>query len=89
MNKTVSIAQARDNLVALLKTLRRESVIRITRRGTPVAVLLSVEGYDRLTSGKTGFWSAYSRFRQQVDIAELEIGPEVFEADRGGGLPRI
>jgi prevent-host-death family protein len=82
VDKTFSIAQTRDNLAALLKTLRRESVIRITRRGKPVAVLLSVEDYDRLTAGKTGFWSAYTSFRQHVDLAALDIGPDVFEAVR-------
>ncbi len=82
MDKTFSIAQTRDNLAALLKTLRRESVIRITRRGKPVAVLLSVEDYDRLTSGKEGFWSAYTKYLQQADLAALDIGPEVFEAVR-------
>ena len=82
MDKTFSIAQTRDNLAALLKTLRRESVIRITRRGKPVAVLLSVEDYDRLTSGKSGFWNAYTRYLQQVDLGALDIGPDVFEAVR-------
>ena len=82
MDKTFSVAQTRDNLAALLKTLRRESVIRITRRGKPVAVLLSVEDYDRLTSGKSGFWNAYTRYLQQVDLGALDIGPDVFEAVR-------
>ena len=82
MDRTFSIAQTRDNLAALLKTLRRESVIRITRRGKPVAVLLSVEDYDRLTSGKSGFWDAYTRYLRQVDLAALDIGPDVFEAVR-------
>lgn len=82
MDKTFSIAQTRDNLAALLKTLRRESVIHITRRGKPVAVLLSVEDYDRLTSGKAGFWSAYTGYLKHVDVAGLDIGPDVFEAVR-------
>lgn len=82
MEKTYSIAQARDNLAALLKTLRRDSVVRITRRGKPVAVLLSLDDYDRLTSRKVGFWSAYTAFRERVGLAALDIGPDVFEAVR-------
>jgi prevent-host-death family protein len=89
MDKTFSIAQTRDNLAALLKTLRRESVIRITRRGKPIAVLLSVEDYDRLTSGKSGFWSAYTRYLQHVDLAALGIGPDVFEAVRDASPGRV
>ena len=82
MHKTISIAEARDNLAALLKALGRESVIRITRRGKPVAVLLSAENYDRLTSGKAEFWSAYTGYLERVDLAALDIGPEVFAAVR-------
>ena len=34
-------------------------------------MLVSVEVMERLRSGKTGFWDAVTRFRQQADLTAL------------------
>jgi prevent-host-death family protein len=60
MSKSYSIAEARDNFAAMVRDIEeRVSVIELTRRGKPVAVLLSVGEYRRL-SGQAG--SATARY---------------------------
>jgi prevent-host-death family protein len=76
MAKKYSIAEARHDLAAIVKELEQQPVIQITRRGEPVAVLVSTREYERLSSQRTGFWEAYETFRARVDLAELGLEPE-------------
>ena len=82
MEKSYSIAEARNNLAAIVHDVEEEAAVGLTRRGRPVAVLLSVEEYRRLLRGSKDFWSAYDEFRNGVDLERLDIGPEVFEGVR-------
>lgn len=81
-----SIAQARDRLPALVHEAEEGTPVELTRRGKPVAVLLSSDEYHRLASGRVDFWSAYERFRESADLDGLDLGP-VFEdiRDRSPG----
>jgi prevent-host-death family protein len=82
MSKKYSIAEARNNLAAIVHELEAIDSIELTRRGSPVAVLLSKEVYDRLQAGNTGFWHAYKNYAKQINLSELKIEPaEIF-----GGL---
>jgi len=87
MAKRYSIAEARQNLAALVHELERKARIELTRRGEPVAVLLSMREYQRLVTDKHGFWQAYESFRSTVDLPKLQIEPEVFDGvrDRSAG----
>jgi prevent-host-death family protein len=89
MARSYSIAEARHNLAALVHELETKDHIELTRRGEPVAVLLSLRAYERLTAPKGNFWEAYEAFRRKHDLASLNIGPEVFEVarDRTVGRP--
>ncbi len=82
-----SIAEARDNLTALIREVEATAAVELTRRGKPVAVILSIDEYRRLSSPAESFSSALGRFREQVDVAALELGPELFrdvrETDTG------
>lgn len=82
MEKSYSIAEARNNLAAIVHDVEVASAVGLTRRGRPVAVLLSVEEYRRLLRGGKDFWSAYDEFRNDVDLERLDIGPEVFKGVR-------
>ncbi len=82
MFKSYSIAKARDNLAAIVRDVERTSTIELTRRGKPVAVLLSVGEYRRLLAGKKNFWDAYSEFRDEVDPQRLDVEPKVVEGLR-------
>jgi len=50
MAKRASLAEARDHLTELVRDVERGKSIELTRRGKPVAVLISRAEYDRLRS---------------------------------------
>ncbi len=87
MLKQYSIAKARDHFTSLVRSVERESAIELTRRGKPVAVMLSIQEYKRLLTRQTGFWEAYTAFREQVNLRELDIEPDTFTSlrDRSPG----
>lgn len=82
MDKSFSIAEARHNLAALVHELERHPLIQLTRRGKPVAVLLSVREYHRLAKNPGQFWEAYETFRNSLDLTKLDIEPSAFEGAR-------
>ena len=81
MLKRFSIAEARDQFASLVRGVEKTPAVEITRRGEPVAVLLSWREYQRLTS-REKFWDRYASFRGKFDLAGLAIEPEVFEGVR-------
>jgi prevent-host-death family protein len=85
VSKRYSIAEARHDLAALVHELEDRDLIELTRRGEPVAVMLSVREYRRLAAGREGFWDAYRAFRGSVDLSRLGIEPEFFERDPSPG----
>jgi prevent-host-death family protein len=81
MSKRFSIAEARDQFTSLVREVEKTPAVEITRRGEPVAVLLSWREYQRLSS-QAKFWDSYSSFRQKFDLAKLAIEPQIFEGVR-------
>lgn len=79
---TYSIAEARDNLTSIVRDVERTMAVELTRRGKPVAVILSIDEYRRLSAPAGSFSHAYTRFREQVDLAALDLGPELFAGIR-------
>lgn len=74
MPRAYSIAEARDHLPSLVREAEQGGRVSLTRRGKPVAVLISVSEYDRLTTGRTDFYGALIDFRARHDLAELDLG---------------
>ena len=68
---SATIAQARTNLPALVKLAEQGRPIEITRRGKPVAVLLSTREYARLVRGGRGLWQGIQTFRREHDAEVL------------------
>src|SRR2546428_68996 len=66
------IAEAKDQLPALVHAAEERGPVDITRRGERVAVLVSAREYDRLASGRRGFSAALDQFRKTHDLAELD-----------------
>ena len=78
----VSVAEARQNFARLIRTAQQGRAIEITRRGEPVAVLLSASEYLVLTGERPSFVEAVDRVRERLGVDELGIGGEVFEGLR-------
>lgn len=89
MTKRYSIAEARDQLPRVVHEVESGQHAELTRRGKPVAVLLSVHEYRRLAGQALGFWQAYTAFRDEVDVPGLKLKKSDFEGlrDRSPGRP--
>jgi len=81
MFKRYSIAEARDQFARLVREGEKTSMVEITRRGKPTAVVISWREYQRLTL-KVNFWDRYFAFHQQFDLARLAIEPQISEGVR-------
>lgn len=82
MRKEYSIAEARDHLSGLIHSVETGRPVKLTRRGRPVAVLVSERDYTRMTGGGKEFWNALAAFRREVDLERLKIGRETFNSVR-------
>ncbi|RIK19255.1 MAG: prevent-host-death family protein [Anaerolineae bacterium] len=77
--RTYSLAEARDNLTAIVRDVEKSSPVELTRRGKPVAVIVAIDEYRRLTAPEGSFSAALDRFRDEVVLNELDLGPDLFE----------
>ncbi len=69
----ISIAEARNQLPALIHQAETGQPVTISRRGKPVAVVLSVAEYERLKTGmqpKPDGWTQLLEIRQQLAEAD-------------------
>lgn len=67
-----SIADAKAQFADLVNQAQEGLPVRITRRGKPVAVLLSETEYERLQSARGG-WVAFSKaWRRDMDRQGLD-----------------
>jgi prevent-host-death family protein len=91
MIKQYSIAEARNHFTTLVHDLELEPAIELTRRGKPVAVLLSIQEYQRLSHERPTFWAALQAFHRTVNLSQLALEPDIFAGlrDRSPGRETI
>ncbi len=82
MTKRYSIAEAHHNLSAVVHELEWRARIELTRRGSPVAVMLSMREFERVSAPRGRFWDAYEAFRQRVNLPQHGIDPTVLDRVR-------
>ncbi len=73
MDRDYSIAETKDQLTRLLRLVEAGDHVHITRRGKAVAVLVSVEEFDRLAARRPGFADALAEFDQGPDAPAAVI----------------
>jgi antitoxin Phd len=79
MTKTVSIAEARHDLAALVHRAETGETVEVTRRGKAVAVMISAEEYRRLNRSKSqNFFSAVMAWREKY-ADELSVEDAGFD----------
>jgi prevent-host-death family protein len=67
-SKNYSIAESKNRLPAIIHEVEKNDPVFIHRRGKAVAVLLSVDSYERLKNGtRVGFFQSYDLFRARID----------------------
>ncbi|UFP95907.1 type II toxin-antitoxin system Phd/YefM family antitoxin [Gloeobacter morelensis] len=74
-----SIAEARDHLSSIVRTVESGKPVRLTRRGKPVVVLLSAKDYDQLCHREHHYWDALQTF---LEAEKPDIEPEIFAGTR-------
>lgn len=77
MGRRFSVAEARQRFTELVRTVERGRPLEITRRGLPVAVLVSAAEYARLAAPQASFAAALDAFCEAVDPRALH-GDDVF-----------
>ncbi len=82
MVKRYSIANARDQLPSLVHEAEEGRAIELTRRGVPVAALVSWRAYETMKISNQGFWKAYENFIKEVDLEEGAVEADTFEGLR-------
>jgi prevent-host-death family protein len=82
MQKQYPIAEAKNKLPSIVHDVEEGSIVQFTRRGRPVAVLLSLDDYERLSRQKNGFWAALQAFRSSM----LQYGDVVIDDSDFKGL---
>jgi prevent-host-death family protein len=87
VSKRYSIAEARSHLPSIVDQAEAGQEIELTRRGKPVAVLVSLRELERLRGAKTGFGEAYRRFLKSHSPGEVGFEEGELESvrDRGTG----
>lgn len=82
MPKQLSIAEARNRFANVVHETERSGPVEVTRRGQPVAVILSIKDYRRLSAKKRGFWEAYEKLHNDPTLPKVDIDPAIFEGLR-------
>ena len=81
--KSYPIAKAKSHLGRLVHQAEAGSPVELTRRGQPVAMVVSIRDYQRLTTPQHGVWDAVRKLRESYDMEALGIDPdEVFAVKR-------
>ena len=62
MPETFSITQAKNNLTAIIHRVETGPAVQITRRGKPVAILVPLKEYERLSRRQNNFHDAMMAF---------------------------
>ena len=84
MLRQYSIADARSNLPRIVDEAEAGAEVELTRRGQPVAVVVSRRTFDRLRDARTHFNEAYQRFLERFSLEEIGLD----EADLGATRDR-
>ena len=82
MDRRYSIAEAKTKLPAIIHSVEEGPSVKLTRHGKPVAVLLSIDEYERLIRKKEGFWTALQEFRKILEKEKVEFTEADFESLR-------
>ena len=73
MSSKYSVAEARANLPKILDEVELGREIELTRRGKRVAVMISVEEYERLSGRQRDFAKAYETHREKYSGLERSV----------------
>lgn len=88
MPRRYSIADARTNLPTIVDQAEGGLSIELTRRGTPVAVVVSLREFERLRGERPRFGDVYKSFLKKYSLADVGLDEDFVRSARDRGLGR-
>jgi prevent-host-death family protein len=82
MLKRYSIAEARAHLPAIVDQAEGGHEVELTRRGKPVAVVLSLREFSRLRNDRPSFGDAYEKYLENHAPEKIGLDDDFFESIR-------
>ena len=78
-----SIAELNSALAAIIRRVEKKGPVQITRRGKPIAILISLDEYQQLQTQtpRRNLWDAIQTWRAENDVAALNINPDEIWGD--------
>ena len=73
MSRRYSIADARISLPAIVDQAEAGEQVELTRRGKPVAVVVSLREFERLRGDRSRFGEAYKKFLGKYALEEIGL----------------
>lgn len=83
-----SIAAARSNFSAVVDQAEAGQEIELTRRGKPVAVLISLQQFERLRGDRQSFAVAYQDFLSHYTLKDFGLDANFSESIRSKDVGR-
>ncbi|MBK5297189.1 MAG: type II toxin-antitoxin system Phd/YefM family antitoxin [Vicinamibacteria bacterium] len=89
MSHRYSIAEARSQLPTIVDQAEAGREIELTRRGRPVAVVVSCQAFEHLRGRRRSFGDAYRGFleRHSLDAIGLDDNLAASTRDKSSGRP--
>lgn len=88
LKRQTSVAEARDRLASLVHEVEEGAPVEITRRGRPVAVLVSYHEYQRLLGEGPSFWDAMLAYRSATHLDDPQTLGILDDAALADTFPR-
>jgi prevent-host-death family protein len=87
MSRRYSIADARSNLPTIVDQAEAGMEVELTRRGKPVAAVISLRQLERMRGARPRFNERYKTFLRKYSLDEIGVEGDFFESprDRSGG----
>ena len=88
MAKRYSIAEARAQLPSIVDQAEAGQEIELTRRGKPIAVVVSLREFARLSNARVPFIQAYAKFLDTHSLSEVGLDDGLFKSIRHTAVGR-
>ena len=88
MPKKYSIAEARSNLPKIVDQAEAGAEVELTRRGKPVAVIISHRQLERLRSERPRFADVCKAFLRKHSLTDVRVEDDFFQAARKKDIGR-
>ena len=91
MAQRYSIAEARSSLPSIVDQAEAGQAVELTRRGKPVAVVVSFQQFERLRGGRRRFGEAYEAFLRKHSLSDAGVGAGFAASvrDKGPGRRQV